>query len=354
MLKLLEVCESDIHMYPFEFAKTLQYWDRPVFLYFFFIYDDKENIYYIYTQFDIENNFFSKGRRVEGLKSKNKQLVDFDRTVRNNKSGLFRCIKTNSKVIMGNHTKTTLSYYYKDIKIGTCYYWDFGVLKTRYGVDYTRYLNSVYYDTSNNKYNNNPILLIREITEVEWAKAKKTKYKCVIETINEYIKRNKLVLITNVFSNIKATELDLRGLKVSHLFSFNGLFFKDTFLEKVYLCDINLNKPIIFKEMFLGCGCLKYIDMSNLKGDYPENYYNISEDKLNEILYLGLDDSKDKIIVLPKSAKNFIKILSEVNKLEYLGTIKKNNKEKEIEILYAKEILRYTNKTPKRYLVIEE
>ena len=230
----------------------------------------------------------------------------------------------------------------------------FGVLKTRYGVDYTRYLNSVYYDTSNNKYNNNPILLIREITEVEWAKAKKTKYKCVIETINEYIKRNKLVLITNVFSNIKATELDLRGLKVAHLFSFNGLFFNDTFLEKVYLCDINLNKPIIFKEMFLGCGRLKYIDMSNLKGDYPENYYNISEDKLNEILYLGLDDSKDKIIVLPKSAKNFIKILSEVNKLEYLGTIKKNNKEKEIEILYAKEILRYTNKTPKRYLVIEE
>ena len=126
-------------------------------------------------------------------------------------------------------------------------------------------------------------------------------------------------------------------------------------MEYIKVCKLDLRKPLLLNGMFYLCDNLKLIDMTNLIGDYPEDYFwcDLKKLKYYHNLQLSSLEPECTTIILPKTAPNFIKLLQISNNLTYLGNIRKEHRQKDLIKLRAKYNLINNNKTSTDFFVVE-
>ena len=311
----------------------------------FFVVDVDNLLLYAYSKEEIEKEFFEKDINIYGLLRKNNTLKGF------------------------NERQVSKQIYYDDLVISRPYKIKWGIegkalgcnviykrLRIREGLLYSksRIDNEVGIDSS--KFMNKDILYKDDLEYIHrfchYPIYTEFNVEDKVNAYNEWSEKNFDFKVTDLFSYSQESKIDIKDLNTNGIIYFNGLFKESVYSEEITVCEMDLSRPIILQAMFYGCCELKLVDMTSLKGDYPEDYFGIDLKKIESNTKVNFTSDYNLIVILPESAPNFVKLFQKSNNLKYLGKIHKSTREKDLCALKAKAALRGV--TPNEYYFVVE
>ena len=331
MLELLSINKDEENATldtSFYFRNEATYRGRITFDCYFHIKDEENKIIYIYTQEDIEKNFFYNNIEIKGLEKgkDNSHLIGIEKGY---KVDLVRHLYLNDdlyKVIYGTNVSSfTTTVVYKTLNFWHGARQSFKDLSYDWNISYDKFVKDK--DNYGLFYNRNDFSYYKNYS-CELKHPIGCSVKDIVEIINEWRTFNKINTYRHLFEYCDEEVVDIRNLDTKGIFDFNNLFRYSYNMKILKFCDLDMSMPIILENMLFRCRGIEQVDFTKLSNDYPEDNYGIPKMVTEANLLLGLIsglDSKRIIFIFNDKTPRFTKQLVERNMLNYLGTVKKGN-----------------------------
>ena len=331
MLELISITDGGDLDSSFNFQYRADYQRRPFFQCYFHIKDEENKIIYVYTQEDIETNFYFNNMEVNGLiKDKfSSHLIGFEIEPYQNKVKNLYLYDKLYKIVYGTYVDSGVTpVVYKNLRFKHGYNVTLKDLNYEWSIQYDKYIKG--------RPNYNLYLSKAGFSYYKETGCDVSNCKCIIEEqvdrLNEWLTINHINTYKDMFRNSVEAHMDLSKLNTKNIFDFEGFLEECSNLETVVMCDFDTSMPIVLFDMFTRCYQLKRVDFRMLSKDYPEDNFGLTENITTDKLFMGAFKDKffahydyrdSMVFIFNNKTPRFTKQCVEANGLKFLGKVKK-------------------------------